>query len=285
MYDIAIIGTGPAGVSAAITARIRNKSILLLGSRSLSEKVRKAHQIENYPGLPRISGSDLADRLKEHLDALEISITEKRVNAVYSMGEHFSIQAGEEFPEARAVIIAGGIVPGKPLPGEEEFLGRGVSYCATCDGRLYAGQTVAVLGSSADAAEEAEYLTEVTDHVLYFPLGSQPLPKESEKLTILRERPLEIKGGMKADTLITDQAAHMVSCIFVLRDALSPGALIPGVETDGPHIKVNLQMETNLPGLFACGDIAGKPYQYIKAAGQGNTAALSAVAYLSTLRK
>ncbi|MCR4926694.1 MAG: NAD(P)/FAD-dependent oxidoreductase [Lachnospiraceae bacterium] len=279
MYDIAIVGTGPAGISAAITAKIRNKSIILFGSRTLSDKMRKAHLIENYPGFYHVTGEQLADNLKNHLEKMGIEITEKRIGAVYTFDDHFSLSAGQDFIDAKTVIIAGGIVNGKPIKGEEEFLGRGVSYCATCDGFLYKGKKVAVIGDSEDAPAEAEFLAEICSEVLYFPVGKN-VPKDAANIKVMEEKPSEIKGGMKADTLITNAGEYKADCIFVLRDAVSPGNLVPGIELDGPHIKVNLQMETNLPGLFACGDIAGTPYQYIKAAGQGNTAALSAVRYL-----
>ena len=129
--DIAIIGTGPAGVSAAITAKVRNKSVLLIGSRELSEKMSKAHQILNYPGLPEVTGADLVAGYKKQLAGLGIEVTEKRVNAVYAMGDYFGIQASGEILEASTVILAAGIVMGKPFPGENELLGSGVSYCAT----------------------------------------------------------------------------------------------------------------------------------------------------------
>ncbi len=282
-YDIAIIGSGPAGVSAAITAKIRNKSIILLGNKNLSDKLMKAHMIENYPGLPHITGEDFGKALQAHLDNLGIEITEKKVSAIYTFDDYFSIQAGTDFIEATSVIYAGGVVQGKSLPGEEQFMGRGVSYCATCDGTLYRGKTVAVIGASDDAAEEALYLSEIVDKVLYFPLnGSHP---EADNITVYDEKPKEIKGGMKADTLVTDKGEHSADCIFVLRDAIAPGSLIPGVATEGAHITVNLQMETNLPGLFAAGDITGLPYQFAKAVGQGNVATLSAVKYLATKPK
>ena len=279
-YDVAIIGTGPAGVSAAITAKIRGKNVLLLGSRGLSQKITKAHRIDNYPGLPAVTGEELAEKLRAHLDSLDIAVTEKQVGAVYAMGDYFAIQAGDENLEARTVIAATGVVQGKPLPGEEEFLGRGVSYCATCDGRFYKGKTVAVIGQSADAPEEAEYLAEIADRVLYFPAGGG-LPKARENITVIDEKPSQITGGMAVTALVTDKGVHHTACVFLLRDAIQPDKLIPGVETDGAHIAVDAAMRTNIPGLFACGDIAGKPYQYIKAAGQGNIAALSAVGYLA----
>ena len=279
-FDIAVIGTGPAGVSAAITAKIRNKNVILLGSKDLSPKISKAHLIENYPGLPAISGAELAAKLKEHLAALDISITDKQVGAVYAMGEHFVLQAGEDMIEAKTVIAATGIVQSKPLTGEDKFLGRGVSYCATCDARLYKGKTVAVLGYSADAADEAEYLAEVVDKVVYLPLGGG-LPSPRENIVVTEEKPVEISGESSVNALVTDKAVHDVSCVFILRDAVMPDKLIPGIETDGPHIRADLNMQTNIPGLFVCGDIAGKPYQYVKAAGQGNVAALSAISCLN----
>lgn len=279
-FDIAVIGTGPAGVSAAITAKIRNKNVILLGSKDLSPKISKAHLIENYPGLPAISGAELAAKLKEHLAALDISITDKQVGAVYAMGEHFVLQAGEDMIEAKTVIAATGIVQSKPLTGEDKFLGRGVSYCATCDARLYKGKTVAVLGYSADAADEAEYLAEVVDKVVYLPLGGG-LPSPRENIVVTEDKPVEISGESSVNALVTDKAVHEVSCVFILRDAVMPDKLIPGIETDGPHIRADLNMQTNIPGLFVCGDIAGKPYQYVKAAGQGNVAALSAISYLN----
>ena len=124
--DIAIVGTGPAGISAAITAKVRNKSILLLGSKNLSDKLAKAHRIDNYPGLPQISGADFAARLHEQLAGLGIEITDRRVASVYSAGDYFMLQAGEEILEARSVILAGGLSAGKTLPGEDALLGRGV---------------------------------------------------------------------------------------------------------------------------------------------------------------
>ena len=146
-YDVAIIGTGPAGVSAAITSTIRNKKVLLLGSRDLTEKLQKAHRIQNYPGFPDMPGAELAAAFQRHLAQLGIEITEKRINAVYAMGDYFALQSGDEMIEASSVILATGVVQGKPLPGEEALLGRGVSYCATCDAPLYRGKRVAVIRS------------------------------------------------------------------------------------------------------------------------------------------
>ena len=158
--EIAIIGTGPAGVSAALTASNRNKRILLFGSREMSPKVAKAHEIRNYPGLPFVKGEDLAGAFREQLDRMGIAVTEKRIGAVYAMGDYFALQAGEEMIEAETVILATGVVQAKPLPGEEELLGRGVSYCATCDAPLYRGKTAAVIGYSSAEEKEAAFLND-----------------------------------------------------------------------------------------------------------------------------
>lgn len=313
-YDIAIIGTGPAGISAAITATIRNKKIILFGSRELSDKIRKAHLIQNYPGFPECSGEDLCNAFAAHLEKMGIEITEEKINAVYPMGETFALQTMKnEMHQARSVILACGMVQGKLLPGEEDLVGRGVSYCATCDAPLYRGRSVAVIGYSLEAEEEVNFLSEVASEVLYFPVYRVE-PKVSESVKVVRQIPQAILNkeaaeeafslaqadpakssakdlasgeALSVDALKQGQLAVQTTKgtfpadgIFVLRNSVPAGQLIPGIEMDGEHVKVNLQMETSVPGCFACGDITGRPYQYVKAAGQGNVAVLSAVSYL-----
>ena len=278
-YDIAIIGTGPAGVSAALTAKNRNKTILLLGSRQMSEKVAKAHEIRNYPGLPFVKGEELAEAFRNQLDRMEIPITEQRIGAVYAMGDYFALQAGEEMLEAKTVILAIGVVSAKPLPGEEALLGRGVSYCATCDAPLYRGRAAAVIGYSPREESEAAFLSEVCSRVIYFPMYPEE-PDLPDKVEVIREKPAEILKAENGLKVKTEEGEYAADGVFVLREAVAPAQLVPGLETDGAHVKVNRKMETNLPGVFACGDLAGTPYQYVKAAGEGNVAALSAAAYI-----
>ena len=285
-YDIAIIGTGPAGVSAALTAKNRNKSILLLGSRQMSEKVAKAHEIRNYPGLPFVKGEDLAAAFRDQLDRMEIPVTEQRIGAVYAMGDYFALQAGEEMLEASTVILATGVVMAKTLPGEEALLGRGVSYCATCDAPLYRGRTAAVIGYSPREEAEAAFLAGVCSKVLYFPMYKEQtdLPDTVE---VIRETPGEILNLKKEAGLAvkTEAGEYPADGVFVLREAVAPGQLVPGLETEGPHVTVNRHMATNIPGVFACGDLVGTPYQYVKAAGEGNIAAISAAAYIDRVNK
>ena len=284
-YDIAIIGTGPAGVSAAVTATIRKKKILLIGSALLSDKVQKAHEIRNYTGLPNVSGEALQKALLDHLRAMDITITEDKVTLIYPMGDYFSLQAAQDMYEADAVILATGVLTGKPLPNEEEFLGRGVSYCATCDAPLYRGKTVGIVGWSPKEEAEADFMKEYADKVFYFPQYPDEV-RVAEGIEVIREKPKAIlAAGFKANGLETDRNTYSFDGVFLLRESVSPKQLVPGLELDGPHVKVDRSLVTNVPGCFACGDIAGKPYQYIKAAGEGNVAALSAVSYLDQKRR
>lgn len=286
-YDIAIIGTGPAGISAAITAKLRNKNIILFGNKDLSDKINKAHSIKNYTGLPNVTGEELAAAFKNHLNDLDIEITEKRVNAVYSMGEYFALQVGKEMIESKSLIIATGVTASKTLENEDEFLGRGVSYCATCDAHFCKGKDVAVIAYTKEAEEDALFLSEVCSSIKYFPLYdiSNEIFDKYGNIQIIKDKPIGFAGNMKAERIICENSSYDAFSTFVVRNNISADKLVPGLKTDGTHIIVDLQMETNIKGLFACGDIAGKPYQYIKSAGQGNIAALSAVAYLANKSK
>ena len=284
-YDVAIIGTGPAGLSAAITLKIRNKNIILFGSKSLSVKVEKAHEIQNYLGLPAISGEALAKNFASHIESMGIEITQEQITTVYSMGDYYSLLSkNNQMYDVSAVILATGVNFGKPYPGEKEFLGIGVSYCATCDAPLYRGKTVAIIGSSPKEEAEADFMSEIAGKVYYIPLYKEKV-NVKETITVVEDVPTAIVGEMKAEKLILKNQELTVDGIFILRESVLPEQLVPGLEMDGNHIAVNRRMETNLDGCFACGDIVGMPYQYIKSAGEGNVAALSAVGYLDGLKK
>ena len=284
-YDIAIIGTGPAGISAAITAKVRNKKVLLIGSASVSDKVAKAHMIQNYPGLPEISGAELAAKLLDHLKIMEIPITDRKVNAVYAMGDFFSLQVDQEFWEASAVILAGGVSFGKPFPGEDENLGRGVSYCATCDAALYRGRSAVVVGYAPKEEDDASFLAEIAEKVYYLPVYKEEPHFSRDNIEIVHGAPVSIEKTENGMKLNMKEGSITADGIFLLRESVAPDKLVPGLALDGNHVKVDRRMAANLPGLFAAGDITGTPYQYIKAAGEGNVAALSAVSYLDSLRK
>lgn len=284
-YDVAVIGTGPAGLSAAITLKIRNKNILLLGSKTGSSKVEKAHEIHNYLGLPAVTGEKLSGQFMEHLKQMEIPITEENITSVYAMGDYFALTTKtNRMYEASAVILGTGVNFGKPYQGEEQFLGSGVSYCATCDAPLYKGKTVAIIGDSPKEEAEAEFLAEIVGKVYYIPTYKGTINIKNN-IQVVWDIPVGVQGEYQVEKLILKNQELEVDGVFILREAVSPASLVPGIKMDGNHVEVNRKMETNLKGCFACGDIVGTPYQYIKSAGEGNVAALSAVEYLSNLDK
>lgn len=281
-FDIAIIGTGPGGLEASIVARIRNKSVLLIGSKSLSSKLRNTHAISNYLGFGTISGEELVNAFQKHLAEFNIEICEDKIQNVYNMGDYYALQGKEVMYEALTVILATGVVSAREIKGEEANLGRGVSYCATCDAPLYKNKEAIIIGYSKKEEEEAMFLKEVAKKVYYLPMYKDCSLKYIE---IINDQPIEIKRQESKMVLVTKEKEYLTDGVFVLRDAVSAKTLVPGLEVDGPHVVVNRKMETNLPGLFACGDIVGLPYQYIKAAGEGNIAALSAVGYIDKLKR
>ena len=283
-YDIAIIGTGPAGLSAALTAKIRNKNFVLLGSKSLSAKIEKAHTVQNYLGLPNIAGSDMQKAFYAHLDAMGIDITEARVQAVYPMGGYFGLQTSIGMLEAEAVILATGVVAAQPYPGEDRFLGKGVSYCATCDAPLYKNKTAAVIAFGANEESEANFLAGLAAKVYYFPMYKGDV-RVSDTVEIVRETPKSIEGKTYVEALVSDAERRRVDGVFILREAIAPSRLVSGIEVEDNHVRVNRRMETSVPGCFACGDIVGSPYQYSKSAGEGTIAALSAVSYLDAKKR
>lgn len=280
MYDIAIIGRGPAGVSAAINASIRNKSVIMFGKDS--KKVLSSPIIYNYPGLPSITGTELAEKLYEHLKTTSAIISAKHVSAIYSMGNSFTIQAEAEMLEARTVILTVGVDFKKSIEGEDIFLGMGVSYCATCDAPLYKGKKVAVIGYNSEALEEAKFLSEICNKVYFIPFIE--VPKDfPENIEIITDTPIRFEGTNHTERLILKNSKLEADGFFIIKDSYPLGALVPGLQVEGPHVVVNKLMETNLKGLYAAGDVTGKPYQVAKAIGDGQIAAFSAVELLNKL--
>ncbi len=159
-FDAVIVGDGPAGLSAALNLKIREKRFLLFGSGGLSRKVAAAQRVDNYLGLPHVTGGELRGSFQKHLDQMGIAVTAETVQMVYPMGGYFSLNTAKDIYEAASVILAPGAFSAKLLPGEGRLLGCGVSYCATCDAPLYRGRVAAVLGYTAEAAQEAQFLAQ-----------------------------------------------------------------------------------------------------------------------------
>lgn len=282
MFDVAIIGSGPAGISSAINCKIRNKSIVLFGQNELSHKVEISEKINNYPGLPNISGKELNAKMREHLDSMGIEITEERITGIYNMKGKFTLLANRKMFEARSVILCLGAETIKPLPNERELLGRGVSYCATCDGMLYKDKKIAVFCDNADGEEEVEYLSDLASEVYYSHKFTSKIDKAN--VTHLKSRITAVIGDGKVSGIeLADGTNLDVDGVFFIKQAVSADVLLNKLEVQNGSIVVDKNMKTSIDGCFAAGDCTGTPYQIAKAVGEGNIAAHSAVKYLSEL--
>ncbi len=279
-YDCIIIGSGPGGFSAALNLKINEKNFLWFGNANFSDKVEKAEQIQNYPGLSTVSGKELQAAYLHHKEEMGLEITEKLVSTIYDMGGYFNVMAENQFFETESIILATGVVPANQYKGEADFVGRGVSYCATCDGALYRDKTLAVVSTGKRFEHEVKFLTDLAGKVYLFPFYKD-CELEDEKIEKLQKGIKEIQGGFRADKLLLADGSQLeVDGIFIMRNAIAPTTLFSKLELAAGHILVNRDMETNVKGVFACGDCTGKPYQYAKAVGEGNVAAHSVIAYL-----
>ncbi|MEL7597590.1 MAG: NAD(P)/FAD-dependent oxidoreductase [Clostridiaceae bacterium] len=280
-YDIAIVGSGPAGLEAAINAKIRNKNIVVFGNKDLSAKLMKAPKVNNFLGFHNVTGKELGEYFQEHIGKMGIQITEERIDSIYAMGDYFALMVNEKIYEAKAVILATGMQYDKPIKGEEEFLGRGVGYCATCDAPLYKGKTVTIIGYNKEAEEEANYVSELTENLYYVPMYRGDY-KINDNVRIVNDKPVEILGDDRVKKIVMKNGTIDTDGVFMLKYSISPSQLVPGLEMENEHIKVDRKMQTNIKNCYAAGDCTGKPYQYMKAAGEGQVAALTAVENLTS---
>lgn len=284
-YDAIIVGSGPAGLEAAINLQIRNKRFLIFGHKTLSQKLAAAPRVDNYLGLPAISGKDLQARFAAHLEQMGIEIQPQQVQMIYPMGDFFSLATSKETYEAKTIILAMGIAHTKPLEGEARLLGRGVGYCATCDAPLYRGKTVAILGYTEEAVHEANYVAELASRVLYFPMKKKKHPTPDAPVEVHHGKVEAIVGNPAVEGIVVDGETIPVDGVFILRDSVAPTSLMPGLAVAEGYIHVDMHMHTNIKGCYAAGDCTGTPHQFMRAAGQGQTAALSAVYHLDRMKK
>lgn len=281
-YDIAIVGSGPAGLSASLNACVRKKKFIIFGSRNYSDKLLKAIKINNYLGLPGKSGLEFKNEIDKQLSLMNIAVTEEKINAVYTMDDYFILISDKGTYEAKAVILAAGISFDGIINGETEFLGKGVSYCVTCDAQLCKNKIATIIAYSSKYEAEAEFLLGISSEVFYVPVYNADV-KMNAKIHVIKDEVISIEGGNKAAEVKLKNETIKTDYVFILRDRISPIQLMPGLKMSGDYIEVDRLMKTNIKGCFAAGDVVGKPYQYIKAAGEGNIAALSAVEYLQLL--
>lgn len=283
VWDIIIVGTGPAGLAAALNGRIREKSTLVLGARRTPPRLQKAPQIKNYPGFNGITGEELYDRFHQHAREMGVEFREERVETIYS-GENFTvITRSNQIYLGRTVVLATGVQQTHQLEGERELVGRGLGYCATCDGPLYRDKDVAVLGETPEAEEEANFLASIGRNIYYFPLYKGEI-RVDERVDVRREKPRAILGSDRVRAIALPDREIPVDGVFIIRSVAPAERLIAGLNQSQGAILVDRTMATSVPGIFAAGDCTGKPYQIGKAVGEGLTAAQSAIHYLDSDR-
>lgn len=276
-YDIIVLGSGPAGLAAAIAARGRDKSVLVIGNRWQDSPLARAERVDNYPGLPGRTGQALLEELHRHAENAGAEfIVGKALSLLAWNG--FSLTVGSQVYQGKALILAPGVVRAAKYPGEAEFLGRGVSYCATCDGMLYRNKPVTVVGLAPDAPQEANYLSSLGCQVVY--VSPQQPQGLDGAIPYVKAGKLAVRGEQTVTGLEADDALLPCAGVFILRRAVAPTDLLPALETEEGAIKVDRRMATNIPGVFAAGDCTGAPLQVSKAVGEGHVAALSACEYL-----
>ncbi len=279
--DVAIIGSGPAGVSAVLNAQIRHLSYYFFGNKNLSEKIKKSELIENMPAITNVKGSDLIDLFHQQLQAMQIELIAQQVTAIYKLKDYYAIYVNDQEYKAKTLILAMGVETMRPAINELEFLGRGVSYCATCDGNLYKDKVIAVVCENKEYEHEVKYLAQIAKKIYYYPLFKDSEIKEANVET-LSSLIKEVQGGFFVEKAILFNGQELaVDGIFFLKDSISPSAILQGLQVEKGHIVVDRTMKTNLEGCYAAGDATGRPYQIVKAMGEGNIALHSAIDYLN----
>lgn len=284
LMDIMIVGGGPAGLSAAVNARRRGKKTLLISKEKISSKLWQAPHIDNYLGVLDVSGRELGEKMREHALQQGVVFAQDEIQNLWLEGEAYHGMGRESQYAARSVILATGVLQEADIPGEERLVGRGVSYCATCDGMFYRNKPVAVIGYIPEAEEEARFLADVCSRVLFIPQYAVRRVVDP-RIEVIKGKPQAIVGEDKVEGLRINDALFEIAGVFIERPGVPMNRFLPDLAMEDGSIVVDREMHTNLPGIFAAGDCVGRPWQIAKAVGEGQIAALSAVRYLEdTLR-
>lgn len=301
-YDAVVIGGGPAGITAALYLARSDVSVLLVEKLSPGGQMLMTHLIENYPGFPEgIEGWKLADLMAAHLGHYAVDRIGDEVRAIETVGDVHRVTVGGETIEATAVVLCTGARYKRVgIPGEQEFAGRGVSYCALCDGNFFRGQTVAVIGGGNSALEESLYLSRLVKKLYLIHRRDdfrgqkcyQDRCSVSPVIEILRSTVVcSISGGDSVTGIevrdVKSGECHTIPVdgVFVFVGFEPQGDFYPdGLERDGGgFIKTDEEMRTSILGIFAAGDIRSKSCRQVATAvGDGASAAHAAYAYISS---
>jgi len=276
-FPVAVVGGGLAGYTAALTLKSLRVPYVWLGTKPFGEKLPAAEYVRNVPAFTG-DGTAFAAALREQAEREGIAFTRARIDGIFA-GNPFTLTQTGEAITARAVILATGVQLSATVKGESELIGRGVSYCAVCDGALYRGKDIAVLIYSEEFAQEVEYLAGFARTVTVFCVRCKPQFR-AENILIVEGIPKEIVGEKRVQAVRHSNGEVAVDGVFLLKHSVPPSALAGGLRTENGAVCVGRNMETNLDGLFAAGDVTGKPFQFVKAAGEGLVAAYSAAEYV-----
>jgi len=300
MYDLIIIGGGPAGMTAGIYAGRLGLKALLITKSFGGQVAKKAVSIENYPGFESISGIELVQKMEKHLRIQKIDIEMNEVRKVEKTKHGFLVLAKKKEFQAKAVILASGADP-RPLevPGEKEFIGKGVSYCSICDGPMFRDKIVAIIGGGNAGFETAIFLSKIVKKVYILEHGSKPKAfaanqeavKKTGKTEIITNADLkEIKGDKFVSSIVykdrktKKEKSLKVEGVFVEVGYQPATSYVKGLVDFNKRDEIKVEFETcqtKTPGLFAAGDLnVGAIKQIVTAAGEGAKAAISAYNYI-----
>jgi thioredoxin reductase (NADPH) len=295
VWDVIVIGAGPAGLTAGIYTARHNHTTLLLYSGKIGGRALEAHLIENYPGFPQgLTGPDLMKLFHEQAKKFGVEFKEETVIGLSDAGDYKIVSTRGGYHQGKTVIIATGMNRKQlSVPGEMEFKGRGVSYCAICDGPFFRDKEVAVVGSGHEAVTDALHLTDTASKVYAIP-GAKGYSENFPELTTLKSNPkvevidkqniTEITGTDFVTAIKLQNGVNIhVDGVFILLEHVSTSNILAdaGVDADeGGCVLTDRHQQTNIPGVYAAGDCSCVGWQVVTAAGDGAKAALAAMKHL-----
>ena len=306
-YDVAIIGGGPAGLSAAVYVLRAGHSAVIIEGTACGGQMLLAHEIENYPGFRKVTGMDLADAMTEQAKALGTKFMYRNVAEIRKSADGFSISAGKDTVETKAVIVASGTERRKlGIPEEDKWVGSGISYCAVCDGRFYQNKDVAVIGGGNTALGDALYLSGICSSVT---LIHRRDTFRADRVTVDRVRNtpnIRILTPMRVDSVLGDMAVRSLELVSTAPDKLSErmvletggvfvavgsvpntsflGEMKNQICDESGYIRTDERCRTAVGGLFAAGDVRQKTLRQISTAvADGSIAGVEASEYIDSL--
>jgi thioredoxin reductase (NADPH) len=297
-YDIIIVGGGPGGLTAGMYGARANLKTILIEKFMPGGQIANTEEVEDYPGFEHISGAELAMKMADHAKKFGLEVVSDEVLEIKSEGEARKVAvcaSGTEYVGKQLVIATGGSAVKLNVPGEEEFSGRGVSYCAICDGAFFRDQVIAVVGGGDAAVEEAIFLTKFGSKVVLIhrrdKLRAQKIIQErafkNSKIEYIWDSVVEeIKGDGKVNSLSlknvkTGETSNLeVGAVFIFIGFYPNTSMLPEdiKKNDQGYLITDFKMETSIPGIYACGDVREQLVRQItNAVGDGTTAAMAAV--------